>query len=229
MHTLCDFTYSESRKSRKNTSYRLDQKVKMEKLRNYTNVNYEEIKKQFGNLKTMNPLSSHVREEVEKEVDFTRSEMAEVKNQVAEYDLPHNPERTAIYNKLETILTQMKVKPRPPTYWNRTKEEALSYHLHTSRSTAETLRSLVKDLWNTVKADKIEKDLKDYRRKKLLYMNKKGEDMKEEEMKEEDAKEVKGREEKVEERSKVQGRGSLLSSTLTRDERTGVDFGDRLD
>jgi hypothetical protein len=153
----------------------------MKKFKNYVSLNSEEIKRQFGNLKEMNPLGNHTKEEVEKEVDFTKAAMAEVKNQVAQYNLPHNHERAIIFNKIETIFGQMKVRPRPPTYWNRTKEEALSYHLHHSRSTAETLKNLVIDLWATVTADKVEKDLQEYRLKKLQYLTKKGEDVKGEE------------------------------------------------
>jgi hypothetical protein len=136
----------------------------------YANLNYEEFMRQ---LNVFNPLSKHAKEEVEKEVSFTKAAMADVKNQVAQYDLgPINPERSAIFNKIETIFGQMSVHPRPPTYWDRTKEEALSYHLHNSHSTAETLRSLVRDLWKTVKDDKVDKDLQEYRQKKLQYLTK---------------------------------------------------------
>jgi hypothetical protein len=153
----------------------------MEKLINYANIGTVELKRQFENLKTMNILGDHTREEVEKEVDFTKAAMADVKNQVAQYNLPQNHERAAIFNKIETIFGQMKVHPQHPTYWNRTNEEALSYHLHNSTSTAETLRNLVKDLWTTVKEDKIEKDLHEYRQKKLKYLTKKEGDVKGEE------------------------------------------------
>jgi len=153
----------------------------MEKIMNYASTfNYDEFMRQ---LNILNPLSKHGKEEVEKEVGFTKAAMAEVKNQVAEYTLRPNPERTAIFNKIETIFGQMAVHPRPPTYWNRTKEEALSYHLHNSHSTAETLRNLVKDLWKTVKDDKVDKDLQEYRQKKLQYLTKREGDVNIEERK----------------------------------------------
>lgn len=147
----------------------------MEKIKTFTSLNYEELRRHFD---AMNPLSTHAKEEVEKEVAFTKAAMAEVKNKVAQYNLGPNPERAAIFNKIETILGQLNVHPRPPTYWNRTKEEALSYHLHNSHSTAEEFRSLVRDLWKTVKDDKVDKDLQEYRQKKLQYLTKRNGDVK---------------------------------------------------
>jgi hypothetical protein len=153
----------------------------MEKIMNYaSSFNYDEFMRQ---LNILNPLSKHGKEEVEKEVGFTKAAMADVKNQVAEYNLGPNPERTAIFNKIETIFGQMAVHTRPPTYWNRTKEEALSYHLHNSHATAETLRNLVRDLWKTVKDDKVDKDLQEYRQKKLQYLTKREGDVNIEERK----------------------------------------------
>jgi hypothetical protein len=142
----------------------------MEKIKTFATINYNEFMRRFD---ALNPLSTHAKEEVDKEVDFTKAAMADVKNQVAQYNLGPNPERAAIFNKIETLFGQMRVHPRPVTYWNRTQEEALSYHLHNSHSTAKKLRSLVKDLWKTVKDDKVEKDLQEYRQKKLHYMTKK--------------------------------------------------------
>jgi len=156
----------------------------MENLMNYAKANAPEVTKQlethYDTIMKLNPFTSHASDEVEKEVNFAKAAISDVNQQVTQFSLPQNPERNSIMNKINFLLKELEVTPRAPVYWNRTKEEARSYHLHNSHSTAEHLRNLVRDLWATVRADKADRDLHDYREKKLRSKNEKRQERREE-------------------------------------------------